>query len=88
MDNYKKVQDIIRKLELDAILISNGNNMHYLSGFTGETGYLYISGSRHAVLTDFRYTIQAELEAEGYEVITIGGGGYEEVIKDLVATDR
>lgn len=87
MDNYKKVQDILRKLELDAILVSNDNNMRYISGFAGE-GYLYISNSRHAVLTDFRYTIQAELETEGYEVITIGGGGYEEVIKDLVATDQ
>lgn len=87
MDNYKKVQDIISKLELDAVLVSNSNNMRYISGFAGE-GYLYISNSRHSVLTDFRYTIQAELEAEGYEVITIGGGGYEEVIKDLVVTDR
>ncbi len=88
MDNYKKVQDIIGKLQLDAVLISNGNNMHYISGFTGETGYVYVSGSRHAVITDFRYTIQAELEAEGYEVITIGANGYEEVINELIAADR
>ncbi len=88
MDNYKKVQDIIKKLDLDAILISNGNNMRYISGFAGETGYVYISGSRHAVITDFRYTIQAELEAEGYEVITIGGNGYEEAINDLLQSDQ
>ncbi len=88
MDNYKKVQDIVKKLDLDALLISNGNNMRYISGFAGETGYVYISGSRHAVITDFRYTIQAELEAEGYEVITIGGNGYEEAINDLLASDQ
>ncbi len=88
MDNYKKVQDIIKKLELDAVLISNGNNMRYISGFAGETGYVYISGTRHAVITDFRYTIQAELEAKDYEIITIGGNGYEEVINDLIASDQ
>jgi Xaa-Pro aminopeptidase len=88
MDNYKKVQDIIGKLNLDAILISNGNNMRYISGFAGETGYVYISGSRHAVITDFRYTIQAEMEAEGYEIITISNKGYEETINDLIAADK
>jgi Xaa-Pro aminopeptidase len=61
--------------------------MRYVSGYAGETGYLYISEKRHAVITDFRYTIQAEMEAEGYEIITIGNGGYEEVINDLLRTE-
>ncbi len=87
MDNYKRVQELLQKLSVSAILISNGNNMRYVSGFAGETGYLYISEKRHAVITDFRYTIQAEIEAEGYEIITIGNGGYEEVINDLIKTD-
>lgn len=88
MNNYRKVQDILKKLELDAVLISNGNNMRYLSGFSGETGYIYISQSKHAILTDFRYTIQAELEADGYEVITIGNGGYEEAINDIIKAEE
>ncbi len=88
MDNYKRVQELLKKLSVDAVLISNGNNMRYVSGFAGETGYLFISGTRHAVLTDFRYTIQAEIEAEGYEIITIGNGGYEEALNDIVKTDK
>lgn len=87
MDNYLRVQDILKKLNIDAILISNGNNMRYVSGFAGETGYVYISDKRHAVITDFRYTIQAETEAEGYEVITIGNGGYTEALNDVLAVD-
>lgn len=87
MDNYLRVQEILKKLSIGAILISNGNNMRYISGFAGETGYLYISEKRHAVVTDFRYTIQAEMEAEGYEIITIGNGGYEEALNDLLSTD-
>lgn len=87
MDNFKKVQELLKKLSIDAVLVSNGNNMRYVSGFAGATGYLYISGKRHAVVTDFRYTIQAEMEAEGYEVITIGNGGYEETINDILKTD-
>lgn len=88
MDNYKKIQDILQKHSLGAMLISNGNNMRYISGFAGATGYLYISGSRHAVVTDFRYTIQAEQEAKGYEVITIGKGGYEDSLNELIGSDQ
>lgn len=88
MNNYKRVQEILKKMDIDAVLISNGNNMRYISGFAGETGYLYISEKHHAVLTDFRYTFQAEMEAEGYEIITIGNGGYEEAINDMLKTDR
>lgn len=88
MNNYKRVQELLKKLSIDAVLISNGNNMRYISGFAGETGYLYISEKRHAVVTDFRYTIQAETEAEGYEVITIGNGGYEETLNDILKTEK
>lgn len=88
MDNYKRVQSILKDLSMDAVLISNGNNMRYLSGFAGETGYLYISDKRHAVITDFRYTYQAEAEAKGYEIITIGNNGYEEAINDILRTEQ
>lgn len=88
MNNYKKVREIIIKLNIDGILISNGKNMRYISGFTGETGYVYISKERHAVITDFRYTFQAEKEAKGYEIITIGDGGYEQAINDILEADK
>ncbi len=87
MDNYKRVQELLKKLSMGAVLISNGNNMRYISGFAGETGYLYISEKRHAVVTDFRYTIQAEMEAEGYEIITIGNGGYDEALNNILKTE-
>lgn len=88
MDNYKRVQEILQKISLGAVLISNGNNMRYISGFAGATGYVYISEQRHSIITDFRYTIQAEMEAEGYEIITIGNGGYTEAINDILKADQ
>lgn len=87
MDNYKRIHEILDNNEIDAVLISNGNNMRYISGFTGETGYLYISRKRHAVITDFRYTYQAEAEAKGYEIITIDNKGYEGAINDIIRTE-
>lgn len=88
MDNYKRVREILHKLSIGAVLVSNGNNIRYISGYAGETGYLYISDKRLAVITDFRYTLQAEAEAEGYEIITIGNGGYEEAINDMLRTEQ
>ena len=88
MDNFKRVVEINQNLNIDAVLISNGNNMRYISGFAGETGYLYISSKHHMVITDFRYTYQAEAEAEGYEIVTIGSEGYEKAINDILRTDN
>ncbi|MBH1940192.1 aminopeptidase P family protein [Mobilitalea sibirica] len=88
MDNYKRVQELLNDLRLDAILISNMNNVRYISGYAGDTGYLFISQKRHALLTDFRYTYQAEREALGYEIITIGDHGYEEAINEMLRTDQ
>ncbi|MDF2543646.1 MAG: yqhT [Herbinix sp.] len=88
MNNYKRVEEILEKQKLDAVLVSNGKNMRYISGFAGETGYVYISKLRHAVITDFRYTIQAEMEAEGYEIITIANGGYEEAINEILKAEQ
>ena len=88
MNNYLRVQEILKMNSLEALLISNGYNIRYISGFTGATGYVYISAKRHAVITDFRYTLQAEKEAEGYEVITIENGDYAKAVNELILADQ
>ena len=55
----EKVTELLKKKNLDAILISDGYNMRYLSGFGGATGYLYISADQKVLMTDSRYTTQA-----------------------------
>ncbi len=59
--------------KLDAILISNGENRRYLSGFVGTAGWLFITPRSAVLCTDFRYTEQAGLQAPGYRVDQIGG---------------
>ena len=48
----EKVTELLKKKNLDAILISDGYNMRYLSGFGGATGYLYISADQKVLMTD------------------------------------
>lgn len=88
MNIQEKVTKVIKELSLDAVLVSNGFNMRYISGFSGATGYLFVSQKRRIILTDFRYTIQANLESKGFEVIEISGGDYNTVIKDLIDTEQ
>ena len=54
--------------EVDAILVSGAENRRYLSGFSGSAGYLYITGERAHLATDFRYTEQAMAQASHFNV--------------------
>ncbi|CAI8005653.1 Uncharacterized peptidase YqhT [Geodia barretti] len=54
--------------EVDAILVSGSENRRYLSGFSGSAGYLFITGERAHLATDFRYTEQATAQAEYFNV--------------------
>lgn len=51
----------------EGVLIHNPSNMFYLSGYTGE-GYALIARGGLTVVTDFRYTEQAEKQAPGFRV--------------------
>ncbi len=48
--------------KLDALLVSFGANLRYLSGFTGSSGNLLVLPGKAILFTDPRYTIQAGLE--------------------------
>ena len=81
----KKIMDFMREKKLDAILVADGFNMRYLSGFTGATGYLYLSEKQKVILTDGRYTLQAKEESAGFSVVEISSArGYAEDRKSVV----
>ena len=66
-----KLRDLLIHNELDAILISQGENRRYLSGFTGSAGSLLISQNTAILATDFRYVEQANAEAPEFEIVRI-----------------
>ena len=81
----EKVTELLKKKNLDAILISDGYNMRYLSGFGGATGYLYISADQKVLMTDSRYTTQAKQEAPKFAVVEVSTekGYREKKVKSL-----
>ena len=57
----------------EGVLIHKPSNMFYLSGYTGE-GLIAAGNGFQAIITDFRYTEQAEKQAPGFQVLMIGSG--------------
>ncbi|MBS9337421.1 aminopeptidase P family protein [Fructobacillus parabroussonetiae] len=52
-----KLQKLLKQLDLQGMIITNGSNMRYLTGFTGGTGdgVLVVSLADAAFMTDARY---------------------------------
>ena len=70
------VQAILQERQLDALIVSQPDNRRYLSGYTvpdhgiqESSGYLLIPQEGQPwLLTDSRFTLQAEAEAKGFRL--------------------
>jgi Xaa-Pro aminopeptidase len=67
----QKLRAWIAEKGLDALLISQPENLRYLSGFTDSSGWLLISGQNAILATDFIRVEQAKAESPGFEIIQI-----------------
>jgi len=65
----RKLRTSITEKGLDALLLSQPKNLLYISGFTGSSGWLLISGQNAILATDFRYVEQAKGESPDFEII-------------------
>lgn len=79
----RQAQDLLIREEVDALLVTDKANRYYLSGFTGSSGYLLLTADRVFLLTDFRYLVQANQQAECCEVVNQGKDWYE-TLKQLL----
>jgi len=71
MKRLQKLRKLIAQKGADALLISQPENLQYVSGFTGSSGWLLISGQNTILATDFRYVDQAKGESPGFEIIRV-----------------
>ena len=67
----EEVRSFLKKQKVDGVLAASPANIRYLSGFAGTESYLYLTRERKVILTDSRYTLQAEEEGKGCEVQTM-----------------
>lgn len=64
-----KLQDLIKKNNLDALLVSDLPQIRYLCGYSGSNGLLVVFGNEAYFLTDFRYKNQVAKEVKGVKKI-------------------
>lgn len=77
-----RLQATLRRKKIDALLVSQPHNRRYLSGYTAPdhgiqetSGHLLIPAvGQPYLLTDSRFTIQAEAEAPLFEIVTSSKG--------------
>jgi Xaa-Pro aminopeptidase len=86
IDNYSsrltKLMEYIKRKRVDSFLVTDINNVRYLTGFSGSSGLILITRKETFFVTDFRYKEQAEKEVKGWDII-IGKGDVIKTIKGL-----
>jgi Xaa-Pro aminopeptidase len=75
---------LMKEQGLEALLITNGINRRYMTGFTGTSGYVVITDSRAFLFTDFRYMTQAPMQAPDYEVVEHGAKATDVIRETLL----
>ncbi len=63
-----KVRKALRKLGVDALLVTDFTNVTYLTGFTGDDSYLLVRDDGDTILSDPRYTTQLGEESPGVDL--------------------
>lgn len=65
----EKLISYMREQNLDGFFISKPENVRYISKYTSDDAYLFITENKYYFITDPRYTEQAQLECPDYQII-------------------
>ncbi|HRJ26025.1 MAG TPA: Xaa-Pro peptidase family protein [Fimbriimonadaceae bacterium] len=68
--SLERLQSRLALAPVDALLVTDPKNVTWLTGFTGSYGYALLRADRGVFITDSRYTLQAQAEVTGLEVIS------------------
>lgn len=79
----KKLSEKIFSGDVEGILISKPENIFYLSGFRGDSTILFVTKNFRKLITDGRYTEQAEQQAKNFEIIKQNDGLFKKVAEEV-----
>lgn len=66
---HKAIRDAMKELKVDAFLLTHDADLAYLTNFTGEDSIGIVTQDSITLVTDFRFTEQADLEAPWLNVV-------------------
>lgn len=76
IDRIARLRALLSQKIVDAVLITKEENLHYFSGFRGDSTVLIVTHDRLVLVTDSRYTEQAAVQAPDYEIVEQRDGLY------------
>ena len=71
LQRLRDVRALLVENDVEGILVGNGHNRRWLSGFEGSYGWLMVTAEKALLGTDFRYWEQALTQAPYYELFKI-----------------
>jgi Xaa-Pro aminopeptidase len=71
LSRLKKLQNSLHNQEYEALLVSQSENIRYLSSFSGSNGWLFITEKHAFLATDFRYIEQAKSQAPEFQIVKV-----------------
>jgi len=86
MNKIKKIRSFLKKRRLDALLVTRGVNIGYLSNSLIQDSSLLLTKNKNIILTDFRYIAEAK-KIKGFGLQQIDTS-FMETLKFLVKTMR
>lgn len=72
MHKIIEIKQQIKQLQLDSIVITTMEHVHYLTSFTGSSGAVIITASQSIFITDPRYENEAKHQIKNYDVVISG----------------
>lgn len=82
----KGVRHMFRNLDVDALIVTGVEDVRYLSGFCGHDSWLLVLPRSVVLVTDSRYTEQAQSECVGCKIVQRKGGLIKETASILART--
>ncbi|MBO4401838.1 MAG: aminopeptidase P family protein [Selenomonadaceae bacterium] len=83
MTRLENLAEKIAAENLDAIVISKPENVHYFSGFRGDSTVLLIGKNFRRLITDSRYTDQAKLQTKDFELVEQSDGLIKKLAEEI-----
>ena len=85
MNRIEKVRSVLDSYNIDAMLVTSGENRFYTTAFRSSAGMALIGKDFAVFMTDFRYREAAEREIKEYTLeMTRSGRGYTDIINEYV----
>ena len=86
-NRLKNLRTELIKLDLQASFITKKEDIFYLSSFSGDDTFLFITLDNAYIATDFRYKEQAKKECLSYELIRTENGLWNN-LNDIILNEK